>query len=109
MNDEELHDLLRAHGSDGELRFTSGFADRVLRRVKDRSVLTLDVAIARHARRLLPALAAASMLLAAWNYMAARDRTPSTVGAVLGVASRASTSDSQSESLGKLTNAEAFE
>ncbi len=109
MNDDELHDLLRAHESAGEPHFTTGFADRVMERVKDRDVLTFDVALARHARRLLPALAAASMALAAWNYATARDRAPSTVGAVLGVASSTSTGVSQPTPLSGLTNAEAFE
>ncbi len=109
MNDDELHDLLHAHESAAEPHFTSGFADRVMQRVKDRDVLTLDVAVARHARRLLPVLAAASMVLAAWNYTTARDRAPSTVGAVLGVASRTSTGEPQPGSLNSLTNAEAFQ
>ena len=108
MTENELSRLLDAHESSGEPRFASGFADRVMRRIAEGEPMTLDIALVRQARRLLPALAAASLLLAAWNYVSLRDRAPSTLGAVLGVASTNS-STSSSVSANGLMNVEAFE
>ena len=87
MNDEELEDLLRVHDGSAAPRFAAGFTDRVMRRLHGRETMTLDRALERQARRVLPALAAASLVLAAWNYVSHRDRAPSAIGAVLGVAS----------------------
>ncbi|MEO8624412.1 MAG: hypothetical protein ABI625_25245 [bacterium] len=108
MNDDDVKAMLQQHESAGTPRFAAGFADRVIARVANdaRPMLTLDRAIAQQTRRLLPALAAASLVLALWNWWSVRDRAPSTFSAVLGVASRTSTNASPSVGL---TNTEAFE
>ena len=111
MNDDKLHRLLRAHESAGQPRFESGFADRVMQRVAGASsdgAVTLDFVLAHYARRVLPAVAAASMMLALWNYVSVRDRAPSTVSAVLGVAT-SNVAGSGGVSTNGLVNAEVFE
>ena len=111
MNDDEVKALLHLHPSAGEPRFALGFGDRVMRRVgegtRGRTTRTLDVALAQYARRVLPALAAASLMLALWNYLAVRDRAASTFGAMLGV-SGVSVASTASSTNGVM-NAEAFE
>ena len=111
MNNEELHDLLRVHDSAAGPRFASGFADRVMRRVHEREAMTLDFALVRQARRVLPVLAAASLVLAAWNYVSLRDNAPSAIGAVLGVATTHTSALSGSPVLpmSELQNVEAFQ
>ena len=109
MNDEELHDLLRLRGSGTAPAFAPGFADRVMHGVRERKTTAFDVALVRQARRVLPALAAASMLLAAWNYVSLRDRAPSAFGAVLGVAKGSATTNTDSYSATALVNVEVFE
>jgi len=74
-----------------------------------RPVQTIDLALERYARRVLPTLAAASLLLGVWNWWTVRDHAPSTVGAVLGVATRATHATYASPSSLGLTNTEAFE
>lgn len=108
MNDDELHDFLRATHDETAPHFAHGFADRVMRRMHEAQVVSFDLALARQARRVLPALAAASMALAVWNYVSVRDRAPSTFGAMLGVASSVIRSESPSGMNG-LMNAEVFE
>ena len=111
MNDDEVKALLQHHPSAAEPRFSAGFGDRVMLRVSEdtrgRTPRTLDVVLAQYTRRVLPALAAASLMLALWNYVAVRDRASSTFSAVLGVSgvSVASTTPSTNG----LMNAEAFE
>ena len=111
MNDDELKALLQHHPSATAPRFSAGFGDRVMRRVSDdtrgRTTRTLDAVLTQYTRRVLPALAAASLMLALWNYIAVRDRASSTFNAVLGVSvvSVASTAPSANG----LMNAEAFE
>ena len=114
MNDDDLKTMLSGHESAGAPHFTAGFADRVMTRVAEvageRAVLTLDRALARQAQRLMPTLAAASLVLALWNWWSVRDRAPSTFGAVLGmVASAASAGDAKSAAGVGLVNTEAFE
>lgn len=109
MTDDELNTLLGAHESAGEPRFAPVFADRVMRRVAERGAPTLDLMLARQARRVLPALAAASMLLALWNYVSLRDRAPSTIGAVLGVASNSVVGSENPGVSNGLVNVEVFE
>jgi len=116
MTDDELQDLLRLHESAGEPRFANGFSDRVMHRVAAaglaRDAATLDRVLARYARRVLPALAAASMVLAIWNYVSVRDRAPSTFGAVLGIASSSLATNAQRTAgapANGLMNVEAFE
>lgn len=108
MTDDDLHALLAQHESAGAPVFAPGFVDRVMDRVARRGVPSFDLALERQARRILPALAAASLLLGVWNWWTARDGAPSTVGAVLGVARNASGAGYASTPLG-LTNTEAFE
>ncbi|MEO7179880.1 MAG: hypothetical protein ABI141_03520 [Gemmatimonadaceae bacterium] len=109
MNDDELKAMLAHHESAGAPRFAPGFADRVISRAVERPMLTLDRAITQQTRRLLPALAAASMALALWNWYSVRDRAPSALGAMLGVASTAGAGTTSSAFALGLTNAEAFE
>lgn len=109
MSDDDLKAMLAHHESAGAPRFAPGFADRVMARVAERPVLTLDRAITQQTRRLLPALAAASLVLALWNWYSVRDRAPSALGAMLGVASTAGVSTASSGFALGLTNAEAFE
>ena len=108
MTDDDLHAVLAQHESAGTPRFTPGFADRVMGRIATRAVQSFDLALERQARRILPALAAASLLLGVWNWWTVRDGAPSAVGAVLGVARSATSAVHASAPLG-LTNTEAFE
>lgn len=108
MHDDDVIALLAQHESAGTPRFASGFADRVMVRIAAGAVQTLDLALAQQARRILPALAAASLLLGVWNWWTVRDRAPSTVGAVLGVVRTASSVTRASSPFG-LANTEAFE
>lgn len=107
-DDNELHALLAKHEAASAPRFATGFADRVMARVSARPVLTIELALERYARRMLPSLAAASLLLGAWNWWTVRDRAPSTFGAVLGVIQPSANFARTSASLG-LINTEAFE
>ena len=108
MNDDDIRALLGAHDSAGAPRFPQGFADRVMARIATPAVQTIDMALARQARRVLPALAAASLVLGAWNWFTVRGRAPSTFSAVLGVVPTSAGATRTASSLG-LTNAEAFE
>ena len=111
MNDDDLLELLRAHDSAAAPRFATGFTDRVMRRVHEPVTPSFDSVLARQAQRVLPALAAASLLLAAWNYVSFRDDAPSAIGAVLGVANRnaLAISTTDARSVNGLVNVEAFE
>lgn len=110
MNDDDLHDFLRAPECAAAPHFAPGFADRVMRRVHEEAVPTFDLLLVRHARRVLPALAAASLVLAAWNYASLHDRAPSAIGAVLGIASTSSAATTTDTfSARGLVNVEAFE
>lgn len=114
MHDDDLKAMLAGHESAGAPRFSAGFSDRVMTRLADsageRVVLTLDRALARQVQRLMPALAAASLVLALWNWWSVRDRAPSTLGAVLGmVASTGGAGDAKSVAGVGLVNTEAFE
>ena len=114
MDDDDLATMLAGHESAGAPRFTVGFADRVMTRVAEaaggRAVLTLERALARQAQRLIPTLAAASLVLALWNWWSVRDRAPSTLGAVLGiVASTGSSGEARSPAGVGLVNTEVFE
>ena len=109
MTDDNLYALLAQHEGAGAPRFAAGFTDGVMARIAEGAAQTFDLALARQARRMLPALAAASLMLGAWNWWTVRGEAPSTVGAVLGVAQRATTAGHASPSSLGLTNAEAFE
>lgn len=108
MTDDDLHVVLAQHESAGAPLFAPGFADRVVDRIRTRAVQSFDLALERQARRILPALAAASLLLGVWNWWTVRDGAPSTVAAVMGVARNATGAVHASAPLG-LTNTEAFE
>ena len=110
--ERQLRQLLDgARHQNGE-RFASGFADRVMQRLADERAsvqdpaVALERAIVRQTRRLIPALAAASLALSAWNWWSVRDSADSTVAAVLGMqpVTVATTSTA-----GTLVNAEAFQ
>ena len=107
-NDDDLHALLAMHDSAGAPHFASGFADRVLARIAASPEQTISLAFERYARRVLPLMAAASLLLGVWNWWTVRDRAPSTFSAVLGVATVAGSALQASRSLA-LSNTEAFE
>ena len=111
MSDDDLHDFLRAHESADTPHFSTDFADRVMRRVLEQPAATFDLVLVRHARRVLPALAAASLLLAAWNYASLRDRTPSAIGALLGMAgtNTSGVSNADAFTVRGLVNIEAFQ
>jgi hypothetical protein len=109
MNDEDLHDFLRVHASAAQPHFAHGFTERVMRRVHERTTPSFDVVLSRHARRLLPALAAASMALAVWNYASVRDHAPSALSAVLGIASINASRSGNSIDANGLVNAEVFQ
>ena len=108
MTGDNLHALLALHESTGAPRFAPGFSDRVMARIATHVVQSFDLALERQARRILPALAAASLLLGVWNWWTVRDGARSAVGAVLGVASNATGAVHPSTPLG-LINTEAFE
>jgi hypothetical protein len=91
MTREELERLLSdAAPLAMEQRFDTGFADRVMSRIeaaraRDHDATSaLAAALARQARRTLPALAAASLAISAWNWWSVRDRADSSLGAALG-------------------------
>ena len=114
MTDDDVKAMLEQHESAGMPRFATGFPDRVMARIgivaSQRPALTLDQAVALQSRRLLPVLAAASLVLGLWNWWTVRDRAPSTLGAVLGVATAVAPSrTSGTTSVAGLTNTEYFE
>ncbi len=109
MNDDDLHELLRMHESAAAPHFARGFTDRVMRRAPEWATPAFDIALARQARRVLPAFAAASMALAVWNYVSVRDRAPSALGAVLGVADIGTRGAGSATDANGLVNAQAFE
>ncbi|MDB4916174.1 MAG: hypothetical protein JWM95_3818 [Gemmatimonadetes bacterium] len=89
MNDDiGLWQLISDAHPAGDVRFDAGFADRVMSRVAARQGdddLTLEQAIARQTRRLLPALAAASLALTVWNWWSVRGTTESPIAAAFGL------------------------
>ncbi|MDB4883663.1 MAG: hypothetical protein JWL95_2429 [Gemmatimonadetes bacterium] len=92
MTDDELLGLLAdAAHADGEPRFDAGFADRVSARVTARATTRVDHggslshALVRQARRVLPALLAASLALTAWNWWSVRDTSDSSLASALGL------------------------
>ena len=114
MTDDDVKAMLELHESAGTPRFTAGFPVRVMARIarlaSERPALTLEQALARQSRRLLPVLAAASLVLGLWNWWSVRDRAPSTLGAVLGVATAvAPARTSGTTYVAGLTNTEYFE
>ncbi len=107
-DDHDVPALLALHECSGSPRFAMGFADRVMVRIAARRAQTVNIALERYARRVLPTLAAASLMLGVWNWWTVRDRAPSTFSAVLGVAPPSGSVVRTTPLLG-LTNTEAFE
>ena len=92
MTNDELERLLSdAAVPPAEQRFSAGFADRVMSRVAERDAVrreaaaTLSHAMARQARRLLPALAAASLAMTAWSWWSVRDTGDASLAAAFGL------------------------
>jgi peptidoglycan/LPS O-acetylase OafA/YrhL len=91
MSNEELERLLADAALPHDQRFDAGFADRVSARIAARGAAraeeagSLSHALARQARRVLPALVAASLAVSAWNWWSVRDSADSSVAAVLGL------------------------
>ena len=114
MTDEELTTMLARHESAEFPRFAAGFADRVVARIGasgDSGVLSFERALERQTRRLLPAIAAASLMLGAWTWWSLHDQAQSPLGAVLGVSQPASVAATTSTTLIELTltDTESFE
>ena len=80
MTHDELEPLLRAARADA---FAPGFADRVLRRVGERQ--DVSTVLARQFVRLVPAVLAASLALAATNWWHARDSAASPLAGAIGL------------------------
>jgi hypothetical protein len=110
--DLKLRQLLADSHSSDEQRFAPGFADRVMRRVASEGAMghgrgmSIESALARQARRLLPALLAASLALTVWNWWSLHDSVDSVFAAALGLQPVTVTTAMSSESL---TGAEAFQ
>ena len=63
--------------------FESGFSDRVIARLRAGGDLSLSDALERQVRRVLPLVAAASLVLAAFNWWEARGSSSSALDAAL--------------------------
>ena len=85
---EHESELAKLLADDGTSKFEAGFSGRVLDRIRSRDashVVSFDEALLRLSRRVLPAVAAASLALAALNWWNARDTGASTLAAVAGL------------------------
>ena len=92
MRDDVERLLAEAARATTHERFDAGFADRVMERVEHRAerpdaMQALSAALARQARRTLPAVAAASLAISAWNWWTVRDEADSPLRAALGIES----------------------
>jgi peptidoglycan/LPS O-acetylase OafA/YrhL len=92
MTNDDLERLLSdAAIPPAEQHFSSGFADRVMRRVAERDATRRDPAgalshaMARQARRLLPALVAASLAITAWSWWSVRETGEASLAAAFGL------------------------
>lgn len=65
------------------IAFEPGFTDRVLARLRAEREQPFSTVFEHQFRRIVPLLAAASMLLAAYNWWGARDSTDSAIDAAL--------------------------
>ena len=63
--------------------FNAGFGDRVASRLRTATELTISAALERQVRRIVPIVAAASLVLAAYNWWGSRDSGVSTIDAAL--------------------------
>ena len=113
MTDDDLEALLAQHDCANAPRFSPAFDDRVMARIataaNDAPALMFERALTRQTRRMLPALAAASMAIAAWNWWSVRESAPSTFSAILGVAGTVQSDDHGLVTATGLANTEAFQ
>jgi hypothetical protein len=79
-SDDALESLVR---SAAPTSFASGFSDRVAARLRAGGSLSLSDALERQVRRVVPFVAAASLILAAYNWWSARDSAASALDAAL--------------------------
>ena len=82
--DDALGSLIR---SSAPMNFGPGFTDRVAERVRADGALSLSDALERQVRRVLPLVAAASLVLAAYNWWSARGSSLSPLDAALNLPS----------------------
>ena len=68
-------------------RFDAGFGERVASRLRASRDLSLSSALDRQFRRIVPLAAAASLMLAAYNWWGARNSASSTLDAALNLPS----------------------
>ena len=79
-SDDGVDALVRSAAPMG---FEPGFSDRVIARLRADGELSLSDALERQVRRVLPLVAAASLVLAAYNWWGARGSSSSTLDAAL--------------------------
>jgi hypothetical protein len=79
-HDDALESLVRAGAPES---FSAGFADRVVARLRAEREGSVSAALERQFRRVVPILAAASLLLAAYNWWNARESSSSALEAAL--------------------------
>ena len=80
QSDDSLAALVRGAAPTG---FDAGFGDRVLQRLRAERDVPFSTAFERQFRRVVPLLAAASVLMAAVNWWGARDTAASAIDAAL--------------------------
>jgi hypothetical protein len=94
LTDRDLERLLREGAAGDAPRFDAGFADRVMARVAaerdarrdaQRDAPPLDLALWRQFRRIVPAAAAAALVLGALNWWATRDSGASPLAGAAGL------------------------
>jgi len=79
-SDDALESLVRSAAPTG---FAPGFSERVAARLRADGSLSLSEALERQVRRVLPFVAAASLVLAAYNWWSARGSSASALDAAL--------------------------
>ena len=82
--DDALESLIR---SAAPASFAAGFSDRVTARVRAEGGASLSRALERQVRRVVPIVAAASLVLAAYNWWNARGSSASALDAALNLPS----------------------
>lgn len=85
MHDREDIDaqLARRLADAAPNRFGAGFTSRVMHRLELERAVTLSAALEKQFLRVIPILAAASLMLAAYNWWGGRASSASTIDAVL--------------------------
>jgi hypothetical protein len=79
-SDDALESLVRSAAPTG---FAPGFSSRVVARLRADGGISLSAALERQVRRVLPLVAAASLVLAAYNWWSARGSSTSALDAAL--------------------------